>query len=136
MKIIAEIAGASKEQSGIGEVNMAVGQMDKLTQTNAANAEETAAAAEEMHSGGCDAGSGRKSGDRGERSQHRAPWWFSAAHKPSGIKSGRGVPRKTPLNLRYFLPIETYQCRARSGTAVARAHLKILDKPQNIGSGP
>ncbi len=48
-EIIGEISAASKEQSqGIAEVNMAVGQMDKVTQGNAASAEENASAAEEM----------------------------------------------------------------------------------------
>jgi methyl-accepting chemotaxis protein len=47
---VAEIATASTEQSqGIGQVNTAVGQMDKVTQSNASNAEETAAAAEELN---------------------------------------------------------------------------------------
>ena len=47
--LVAEIATASQEQSqGIGQVNVAVGQMDKITQSNAANAEESAAAAEEL----------------------------------------------------------------------------------------
>jgi methyl-accepting chemotaxis protein len=46
---VAEIAEASVEQSrGIGQVNMAVSQMDKVTQTNAAAAEESASAAEEL----------------------------------------------------------------------------------------
>ncbi len=50
-QVIAEIAAASKEQSqGVGEVNMAVSQMDKVTQSNAANAEETASAAQELFS--------------------------------------------------------------------------------------
>jgi methyl-accepting chemotaxis protein len=50
-EVIAEISAASKEQSqGVGEVNMAVGQMDKVTQSNAANAEETASAAQELYS--------------------------------------------------------------------------------------
>ena len=45
----AEVALASKEQSnGISQVNAAVGQMDKVTQANAASAEESAAAAEEL----------------------------------------------------------------------------------------
>ena len=49
--LVAEIATASNEQStGIGQINLAVGQMDKVTQSNAANAEETAAAAEELSS--------------------------------------------------------------------------------------
>jgi methyl-accepting chemotaxis protein len=49
-ELVAEVAGASKEQTqGITQVNTAVGQMDKVTQSNAANAEETAAAAEELN---------------------------------------------------------------------------------------
>jgi methyl-accepting chemotaxis protein len=47
--LVSEIAAASKEQAqGIEQVNTAVTQMDKLTQTNASNAEESAAASEEM----------------------------------------------------------------------------------------
>ena len=47
--LLAEIASASKEQAqGIGQVNTAVVELDKVTQQNAANAEETASASEEM----------------------------------------------------------------------------------------
>lgn len=47
--LIAEIASASKEQAqGIKQVNIAVTEMDKVTQQNAANAEEGSAAAEQM----------------------------------------------------------------------------------------
>jgi methyl-accepting chemotaxis protein len=49
-ELVAEIAAASKEQSqGIVQVNAAVSQMDKVTQSNAANAEETSNAAEELN---------------------------------------------------------------------------------------
>ncbi len=49
--LISEIAAASQEQSqGIGQVNTAVSQMDKVTQSNAANAEESASASEELSS--------------------------------------------------------------------------------------
>ena len=49
-EVVAEIAAASKEQSqGLGEINTAVGQMDKVTQSNSAAAEENAAASEEMN---------------------------------------------------------------------------------------
>ncbi len=49
--LIAEIATASDEQrQGIGQINSAVGEMDKVTQSNASSAEETAAAAEELNS--------------------------------------------------------------------------------------
>jgi methyl-accepting chemotaxis protein len=47
--LVAEIAEASKEQSqGIDQLNSAVSQMDRVTQSNASNAEETASAAEEL----------------------------------------------------------------------------------------
>jgi len=48
-ELAAEVAGASREQTqGITQINTAVGQMDKVTQSNAANAEESAAAAQEL----------------------------------------------------------------------------------------
>ncbi len=49
--LISEIAAAGVEQSkGITQITQAVGQMDKVTQSNAANAEESAAASEELSS--------------------------------------------------------------------------------------
>ncbi len=49
--LVAEIAAASNEQAqGIDQINTAVGQMDQVTQSNAANAEESASAAEELSS--------------------------------------------------------------------------------------
>jgi methyl-accepting chemotaxis protein len=48
-ELVGEIAAASQEQSqGIDQVNTAVNQMDKVTQQNAANAEESASASEEL----------------------------------------------------------------------------------------
>lgn len=47
---VAEISTASNEQAqGVGQVNLAVVQMEKVTQGNAASAEETASAAEELN---------------------------------------------------------------------------------------
>jgi len=47
--LVSEIAAASQEQAqGIDQVNTAVAQMDKVTQRNAANAEESASASEEL----------------------------------------------------------------------------------------
>ena len=47
--LVGEIAAASKEQSeGISQVNEGLGQIDTVTQQSTANAEETAAAAEEL----------------------------------------------------------------------------------------
>lgn len=49
-ELVDEIAVASNEQAiGIGQVNNAVGEMDDVTQRNAANAEESASAAEELN---------------------------------------------------------------------------------------
>jgi hypothetical protein len=48
-QLIGEVAAASNEQAqGIDQVNTAVAQMDKVTQSNAASAEESAAASEEL----------------------------------------------------------------------------------------
>jgi methyl-accepting chemotaxis protein len=50
-ELVTEVAGATREQTeGITQINVAVGQMDKVTQSNAATAEESAAAAEELNS--------------------------------------------------------------------------------------
>jgi len=47
--LIDQIASASQEQAeGLEQVNLAVGQMDQITQANAANAEESASASEEL----------------------------------------------------------------------------------------
>jgi methyl-accepting chemotaxis protein len=48
--LVSEIATASQEQDkGIGQLTVAVQQMDKVTQANASNAEETASASEELN---------------------------------------------------------------------------------------
>jgi methyl-accepting chemotaxis protein len=48
--LVTEVAEASREQTdGITQINTAVSQIDKVTQNNAANAEESAAAAEELN---------------------------------------------------------------------------------------
>ncbi|MFC1715147.1 methyl-accepting chemotaxis protein, partial [Candidatus Poribacteria bacterium] len=47
--LLGEISAASKEQAqGIEQVNVAVSQMDKVVQSNAANSEESASASEEL----------------------------------------------------------------------------------------
>jgi methyl-accepting chemotaxis protein len=49
-ELVTEVASASHEQTtGITQINTAVSQMDKVTQSNAANAEECAASAEELN---------------------------------------------------------------------------------------
>jgi methyl-accepting chemotaxis protein len=49
-ELVGEIAAASQEQSqGIDQINKAVAEMDKVTQSTAASAEESASASEEMN---------------------------------------------------------------------------------------
>jgi len=49
--LVGEIASASNEQAqGIGQISEALGQIDQVTQTNTANAEESASASEELSS--------------------------------------------------------------------------------------
>ena len=48
--MIGEIAAASREQAqGIEQISQALSQMDSITQNNAANAEESASASEELN---------------------------------------------------------------------------------------
>ncbi|MFL6682280.1 MAG: hypothetical protein ACJ8IK_28330, partial [Burkholderiaceae bacterium] len=48
-EMLAEISAAAREQtSGLGQINNAVGQLDQVTQQNAALVEESAAAAESL----------------------------------------------------------------------------------------
>jgi mannitol/fructose-specific phosphotransferase system IIA component len=50
-ELVAEVSAASDEQAqGIDQVNVAVSQMDRVTQSNASNAEESASASEELAS--------------------------------------------------------------------------------------
>jgi len=50
MDLVKEIAAASSEQAhGISQINIAVAEMDKVTQQTAANAEESASASEELN---------------------------------------------------------------------------------------
>jgi hypothetical protein len=49
-EIVAQMATATHDQAqGVAQVNVAVGQMDRVVQQNAANAEETASASEELN---------------------------------------------------------------------------------------
>jgi methyl-accepting chemotaxis protein len=51
--LVGEIATAAREQAqGVEQINLAIGQMEKVSQGNAANAEETAASAEQVEAEG------------------------------------------------------------------------------------
>jgi methyl-accepting chemotaxis protein len=116
-ELVGEIAAASKEQSqGLGQINQAMNQMDRLTQTNASSAEQTASAAEEMNGqarhmkefvsdlqavvGG--SGDQPKPPQRGEgfspRSRAKSSWPVKAAlpappRRPAGPAATKGAKR-------------------------------------------
>ncbi|MES2103200.1 MAG: methyl-accepting chemotaxis protein [Pseudomonadota bacterium] len=98
--IISEITAASTEQSvGIEEVNIAIGQMDQVTQQNAALVEEAAAAAESMQNQAASLAqvvSVFKVSQLAAPAavvQRRAPAAALAARKPA-VKAGRATPKQ------------------------------------------
>jgi methyl-accepting chemotaxis protein len=104
-QLVGEITAASNEQAqGIDQINRAVTEMDKVTQQNAANAEESAAASEQMNAqaetmkdmvGALVAmvGGAGKDGGRTKRAVAKAPQAPGAEFKP--------VRRALPLVQRY-----------------------------------
>ena len=106
-ELVGEIAAASSEQAqGIDQINQAVAQMDSITQTNAANAEESASASEELSAqsetmldvvaelsamvGGNSAGNGN--GHRGKARQIQA----GARALPRPVKKRTAAPSLVP----------------------------------------
>ncbi len=104
--LVSEIAAASQEQAqGIDQVNTAVSQMDKVTQQNAANAEESASASEELSSQAESmndivgelialvGGSTNPAGSRSRADSHKAGRQLSHTdhlyHKIAGAKTGK-----------------------------------------------
>jgi methyl-accepting chemotaxis protein len=108
--LVGEIAAASQEQSqGIGQVNTAVTQMDKVTQSNAAAAEESASASEELAAQATQMTGVVKElmalvGVKIAESTHTSPSKkymapTLAAHKPAGAKPRVVIPlESTPVN--------------------------------------
>ncbi len=125
-ELVAEIAAASSEQAqGISQVNTAVNEVDKVTQQNAANAEESASASEEMNAqaeqmkvfvaelvamvgasknGNGANGSGKKIGGRRRTLTHRQPAYPALTNgrkggekrKPESGFSAGTMPKASP----------------------------------------
>jgi methyl-accepting chemotaxis protein len=105
--LIAEISAASKEQSnGIEQVNIAITEMDKVVQQNAANAEESASASEEMNAQAEQLRdyvgelvlmvTGRMNKDRDEGGHHNVRTMSSPRKTPIGSKKQLGGSKKMP----------------------------------------
>jgi methyl-accepting chemotaxis protein len=104
--LAAAVAAASREQSqGLGQVNTALTQMDKATQSNAASAEESASAAEELNA---QASTLREAandlsalifGEKGSSPSVESSSAFSGSRRPpakSSSSKGRSVPKSQP----------------------------------------
>ncbi|MBM4780448.1 MAG: hypothetical protein GQE15_22320 [Archangiaceae bacterium] len=98
--LVAEVATASEQQtSGITQINTSVSQMDRITQANAANAEESASASEELSAqavelndmveqlarlvNGASAQVASSQGRKQPKKPHQHPAPIAKAHKPA-----------------------------------------------------
>jgi methyl-accepting chemotaxis protein len=110
-ELVGEISAATSEQSrGIDEVSTAIGQMDKVTQGNAANAEEIASASEELSAQAMsmeDIVRGLDSLVKGEGN--------AAAKTTSASQSAPAARRKAPLPVRSAQPQAGRTARAAIG---------------------
>ncbi len=118
--LIDEIAAASSEQAqGIGQINTAVAEMDKVTQSQAATAEESASASEELNAqaeqmkgfvldlhkviSGSNGSGGNGHLPMGDRQLVRG----NKHQRPGGMPAGKSIGRKTPaVNPRQMIPLE------------------------------
>ncbi|TAL29789.1 MAG: HAMP domain-containing protein [Spirochaetes bacterium] len=94
-RLVSEIAAANQEQKqGIDQINVAVSEMDTMTQQNAALVEETASASEEM------AGQAKEMQAMVERfniSDTTRDKTFSTKHKEVHLKAAEAGRKKVPL---------------------------------------
>jgi hypothetical protein len=104
-ELAAEVAGASHEQiQGIMQINTAVGEMDKVTQANAASAEESAAAAAELNAqaAAMKVSVGNLSrlvgGDDQTTGNGTAPTPLRTAHRNTGSPKHRNTRTPVPRN--------------------------------------
>jgi methyl-accepting chemotaxis protein len=114
-ELVAEVAGASREQTqGITQINSAVGQMDKVTQSNAASAEESAAAAQELHG---QAGTMKEAVGELLLLVGRHDTGFDSPATPAG-----GAPKIKPIAAH----VDTESARPHAGNG----HQPVLQKPK------
>ena len=121
--LVSEIAAASQEQAqGIDQINTAVAQMDKVTQQNAANAEESASASEEL--------SAQAASMKEVVSALTALVGGSAGTSEKG-HSARQVPGSKPRIFRKS--DEMYHCISGDAPQMARSPEHVLPLDDNTG---
>jgi methyl-accepting chemotaxis protein len=119
-ELVAGISAASDDQAeGIGQINTAVTELDKLTQQNAANAEESASAAEEMSAQAetmlgmvgelvAMVGGAGKDEAKPARAGHKAGGKVqrALASAVKKVKGKAGAPRKAARSAEEIIPLE------------------------------
>jgi len=116
--MIGEITAASSQQSaGVGEVNQAVGQLDQMTQQNAALVEESAAAAHSLN----------------EQAQHLAQ--VVSAFRVDGSDRLAAAGARRPAAAAVAPPAQAQaQARARVAPPMAPAPARLAPAPRKIAA--
>jgi methyl-accepting chemotaxis protein len=140
--LVGEVSAASEEQTkGITQISLAVTEMDKVTQSNAANAEESASASEELFAQAKELGdmvstlvgivngsSGSARADVRMGARNAAP----AVHRPAGRLPAAAAPRALSRPATHAKPV------AASGKAAGHdwsPETASQPKPANRGNG-
>ena len=127
-ELVAQVAGASREQTqGLTQINTAMSRMDQVTQNNAASAEESASAAEELNA---QAESMKESvtellklvGDARHTSAAKA---FSTVRRPKEAQATAPAAKR---------PAPAYS--KRNGNGHANGAGRIIDMPNGRGEIP
>ena len=120
--LIGEIAAASQEQAhGIAQINIAVSEMDKVTQQSAANAEESASASEEMNA----------------QAEQMKSYVADLAQVIGGNHDGSFMPSRNGRSVNRGIKAVTVPSHAAQGKALALAgnrsgHGRVIDPNQVI----
>ncbi len=111
--LVADVATASEQQtSGVTQINTAVSQMDRITQSNAANAEESASASEELSAQAVELNDmveqlGRLvNGVGAEQAHHVARKPAAKAHKPA-VQAKAAIGHRPPAKAALPAPRRT-----------------------------
>jgi methyl-accepting chemotaxis protein len=125
--LVAEISAASNEQAqGIGQINTAVTELDKVTQQNAANAEESASASEEM--------SAQAETMKGMVDELLAIVGRSGKAKKADSRSGRAAPKSEKPHKAIAAAVNKFKAKTgpakKSAKPLAEAVIPLDDDKQ------
>ncbi|MBV9078168.1 MAG: chemotaxis protein, partial [Methylobacteriaceae bacterium] len=121
--IVVEIAASASEQAtGLGEVNIAVNQMDQVTQQNAAMVEETAAASASL------ANEAVTLSDLVAQFRLEAGGVPTTERRPERPRAGKPKPATAPATRPSARPLSSAPPRGQGNLAVAQAPARSEDE--------